>query len=38
MEVVENLIKNSIDKKKLENFNAKSFEQIKAALKQTNQV
>ena len=38
MEVVENLIKNSIDKKKLANFNAKSFEQIKAALKQTNQV
>ena len=35
IEAVENLIKNSIDKKKLENLYAKSLEQAKNALKQT---
>jgi len=35
IEVVENLIKNSIDKNKLENLYAKSLEQAKIALKQT---
>ena len=35
IEVVENLIKNSIDKKKLENLYANSLEQAKNALKQT---
>ena len=33
MEAVENLINNSIDKKKLENFYSKSLEQTRAALK-----
>ena len=35
IEVVENLIKNSIDKNKLENLYTKSLEQAKIALKQT---
>ena len=35
IEVVENLIKNSIDKNKLENLYNKSLEQAKIALKQT---
>ena len=35
IETAENLIKNSIDKNKLENFYAKSLDQIKIALKQT---
>ena len=35
IESVENLIKNSIDKNKLENFYIKSLEQAKIALKQT---
>ena len=35
IEAVENLIKNSIDKNKLENFYIKSLEQAKIALKQT---
>ena len=35
IEAVENLIKNSIDKNKLENLYAKSLEQAKNALKQT---
>jgi len=35
IEVVENLIKNSIDKNKLENLYIKSLEQAKIALKQT---
>ena len=35
IEAVENLIKNSIDKKKLENLYSKSLEQAKIALKQT---
>ena len=35
IKVVENLIKNSIDKNKLENLYAKSLEQTKIALKQT---
>ena len=35
IEAVENLIKNSIDKKKLENLYTKSLEQAKIALKQT---
>jgi len=35
IESVENIIKNSIDKKKIENFNSKSLEQAKNALKQT---
>jgi len=35
IEVVENLIKNSIDKSKLENLHIKSLEQTKIALKQT---
>jgi len=36
IETVENLIKNSIDKYKLENLYNKSLEQAKIALKQTN--
>ena len=36
METVEHLIKNSIDKNKLEKLYIKSLEQTKAALKQTN--
>jgi len=35
IETAENLIKNSIDKNKLENFYAKSLDQIKISLKQT---
>ena len=35
IDVVENLIKNSIDKNKLDNLYAKSLEQAKIALKQT---
>ena len=35
METVEHLIKNSIDKKKLERFYSKSLEQVKTALKDT---
>ena len=35
IEVVENLIKNSIDKKRLENVFAQSLEETKAALKKT---
>ena len=35
METVENVIKNSIDKNKLENLYIKSLEQAKIALKQT---
>ena len=35
IETVENLIKNSIDKNKLENLYTKSLEQAKIALKQT---
>jgi len=35
IETVENLIKNSIDKKKLENIYVKSLEQTKVALKKT---
>ena len=35
IEAVENLIKNSIDKNKLENLYNKSLEQAKIALKQT---
>ena len=35
METVENLINNSIDKKKLEKFYSKSLEQTRAALKHT---
>ena len=35
LEAVEHLIKNSIDKNKLENFYTKSMEQAKIALKQT---
>ena len=35
IEVVENLIKNSIDKNKLEKLYTKSLEQTKIALKQT---
>jgi len=37
VEVVENIIKNSIDKNKLDKFNTKSFDQIKLALKQSKQ-
>ena len=35
IEAVENLIKNSIDKNKLENLYSKGLEQAKIALKQT---
>tara|TARA_Y100000590_G_scaffold335633_1_gene382081 strand:+ start:868 stop:1365 length:498 start_codon:yes stop_codon:yes gene_type:complete len=35
VEAVENLIKNSIDKNKLENFYNKSLDQVKTSLKQT---
>tara|TARA_Y100000590_G_scaffold394831_1_gene474305 strand:+ start:847 stop:1344 length:498 start_codon:yes stop_codon:yes gene_type:complete len=35
METVEHLIKNSIDKKKIEKFNSDSLEQAKAAIKYT---
>ena len=35
IESVENILKNSIDKQKIENFNLKSLELAKKALKQT---
>ena len=35
IETVENLIKNSIDKKKIDNFYSKSLEQTKTELKNT---
>ena len=38
IEAVEKLIKNSIDKNRLNNFNAKSFEQIKAVLKNSSKI